>query len=141
MRLFFDTSALVKRYVEEPGSDTVQMLCEEADELMVSIICLPEMLSTLNSLRRERKLSDERYAELKSEMQMDINDAMVCSISQAVLSCAVTCLEKYPLRAMDALHLGCALSNVTDKFISADIRQLDAAIACGLKVVNPEGLS
>ncbi|MCP4700719.1 MAG: type II toxin-antitoxin system VapC family toxin [Gammaproteobacteria bacterium] len=52
MKIFFDTSALVKRYIEKSGSVKVQELCEEADELIVSIICLPEMLSSFNRLRR-----------------------------------------------------------------------------------------
>lgn len=138
MKLFFDTSALVKRYVEETGSTTVQALCEEADELAVSVICQPEMLSSFNRLRREGKLSDEQYAQLKEDLQNDIDDATVCELSPEVITEAIACLEKYPLRAMDALHLGCALLEAPDKFVSADTRQLDAASVSGLVVINPE---
>ena len=38
MRIFFDTSALTKRYVEEEGSDKVRELCASADSLGVSVI-------------------------------------------------------------------------------------------------------
>jgi predicted nucleic acid-binding protein len=50
MRTFFDTSAFVKRYVEEPGSERVMEICREAEHLVLSLICLPEMVSTLNRL-------------------------------------------------------------------------------------------
>jgi predicted nucleic acid-binding protein len=86
MRAFFDTSALLKRYVEETGSVKVQELCEQADELMVSIICLPETLSSLNRLRREGKLSDEQYRQLKVELEQDIDDATVCNLNTEVLA-------------------------------------------------------
>jgi len=33
MRVFFDTSALAKRYVEEEGSEQVRALCATADAL------------------------------------------------------------------------------------------------------------
>jgi len=47
MRVFFDTSALTKRYVEELGSEQVRALCAEADALGVSILVVPELISTL----------------------------------------------------------------------------------------------
>lgn len=138
MKVFFDTSALVKRYVEEVGSAKVQALCEQADDLIVSVICLPEMLSSFNRLRREEKLSDEQYQVLKEELEQDINDTTVCYLDAAVLEQAIVCLELYPLRAMDALHLGCALIRKPDCFVSSDVRQLEAAAASGLNTINPE---
>jgi len=33
MKVFFDTSALAKRYTGEPGSELVFELCQEADAL------------------------------------------------------------------------------------------------------------
>ncbi len=56
MKAFFDTSAFVKRYVNEVGSEKVAEICKQADELALSIICFPEMISTLNRLIREGKL-------------------------------------------------------------------------------------
>ncbi len=49
MRIFFDTSALTKRYVEEEGSEQVRALCIEADTLGVSVLLVPELISTLCS--------------------------------------------------------------------------------------------
>lgn len=50
MRVFFDTSALVKRYIEEPGTDKVIGISGQAEHLVLCIICLPEMISTLSRL-------------------------------------------------------------------------------------------
>ena len=60
MKLFLDTSALAKRYIAEQGSDGVLRLCREAEQLAVSVICLPEMISTLNRLVQEQQRRIER---------------------------------------------------------------------------------
>jgi hypothetical protein len=52
------------------------------------------------------------------------------------LAAVISLLEEHPLRAMDALHLACALSYQADSFVSADHRQLSAARKAGLKVVD-----
>jgi hypothetical protein len=48
MRVFFDTSAFAKRYIEEPGTDKVIEICRQAEHLVLCVICLPEMISTFN---------------------------------------------------------------------------------------------
>ena len=127
MRVFFDTSAFVKRYVEEPGSDKVMKICMDAEHIVLSIICLPEMISTLNRLVRETKLSSEEYQQVKILLLDDFKDIEVCEITTDVIKCTIECLEQHPLRAMDALHLGCALVVKPDVFVSSDQRQIEAA--------------
>jgi uncharacterized protein with PIN domain len=75
MKVFFDTSALTKRYVEEEGSERVRDLCTSADALAVSVLVVPELISTLCRLVREGRLSSEDYRSLKSAVQTDLSDA------------------------------------------------------------------
>jgi predicted nucleic acid-binding protein len=137
MRIFFDTSALTKRYVEEEGSEQVRALCAAADTLGVSVIVVPELISTLCRLVREGRLSPEDYRELKSAVQADLSDADVCDLSQDAFDQAIRCLERHPLRTLDALHVGSALIYQPDLFVSADNRQTEAAALEGLAVSNP----
>jgi predicted nucleic acid-binding protein len=136
MKVFFDTSALTKRYVEEEGSEQVRALCSEADALGVSVLVVPELISTLCRLVRESQLSPEDYRSLKSAMQADLSDADLCDLSQDAFEQAVRCLERHPLRALDALHVGSALVYQPDIFVSADRRQAEAADLEGLAVVD-----
>lgn len=136
MKLFLDTSAFAKRYVAEAGSDKLLALCEQADALGVSVICLPELISTLSRLVREAKLTKAQYRKLKNRATADLADAEVCQLDANVLAATTSLLEAHPLRAMDALHIACALSAAPDKFISADKRQLAAARKAGLSVVD-----
>lgn len=136
MKVFLDTSAFAKRYVAEQGSDKVLAMCQQADSLVVSVICLPELVSTLSRLVREKKLAKAAYLQLKRDAMADLADADVCQITSEVLASVVSLLELHPLRAMDALHVACALACKPDVFVSADHRQLSAARKAGLKIVD-----
>lgn len=136
MKVFLDTSAFAKRYVAEPGSDKLMALCQQAGSLVVSVICLPELISTLSRLVREKKLAKADYRRLKGEAMADLEDVDICQITSEILISVVSLLESHPLRAMDALHLACALAVEPDVFVSADRRQLSAARKAGLKVVD-----
>ena len=136
MKVFLDTSAFAKRYVAEQKSDKVMELCQQADSLVVSVICLPELISTLSRLLREKKLAKAAYRKLKNDAMADLADVDICQITPNVLASVVSLLESYPLRAMDALHVACALAVEPDIFISADRRQLSAAKKAGLKIVD-----
>ena len=136
MKIFLDTSAFAKRYIAENGSDKVQALCEKAESLAVSVICLPEILSTLTRLTREAKLTRPQYNKLKANVVADLDDADICEITTDVMNHVVNLLESNPLRAMDAIHLASALAYRPDKFVSADHRQLAAAKKARLKVMD-----
>lgn len=136
MKVFLDTSAFAKRYVAERGSDKVMALCLRADSLVVSIICLPELISTLSRLVREKKLAKAEYRKLKGDAIADLADVDICQITPDVLGSVVSLLESHPLRALDALHVACALTVKPDVFVSADRRQLSAARKAGLKIAD-----
>lgn len=136
MKVFLDTSAFAKRYVAEQGSDKVIALCQQADSLVISVICLPELISTLSRLLREKKLAKANYRQLKGDAMADLADVDICQLTSDILTSVISLLESHPLRAMDALHVACALAVEPDIFVSADHRQLTAAQKAGLKVVD-----
>ncbi len=136
MRVFFDTSAFVKRYIEEPGTEQVFEICDRAEQLALCVICLPEVISTLSRLVREGKLQSADYHKLREIMFKEIEDAEICYVTPAVITRTIRCLENNVLGAMDALHLGCALVVEPDLFVSSDQRQIEAAGSEGLKVIE-----
>lgn len=136
MRIFFDSSAFAKRYIEEPGSDKVEDLCVQATLLGVSSICLPEVISGLCRLSRGSILTKNQYEVTKEALLKDFEDIMVCNITPAVIGQTIYILETNTLRTLDALHIGCALEWKAEVFVSSDLRQILAAKKMGLKVVK-----
>ena len=134
MRIFFDSSAFAKRYVNEPGTDRVLGLFERATEVAVSSIALPELISAFCRLEREGAIDRAQYRQLKTWLLADIEDAAVCDLTPAVLAKSIGTLERSHLRGMDAIHIGSALVVEPDIFVSADARQCAAAKEAGLRV-------
>jgi uncharacterized protein len=136
MRVFFDTSAFVKRYIAENGTDAVLEWCQRATEIGLSGIAIPELISAFCRLRRENKLSDQQYQQLKASLLADVEDIAIGDLTPVVLANTVLSLENNTLRAMDAIHIGSAIALECDVFVSADQRQIEAAANAGLNVVS-----
>ena len=134
MRVFFDSSAFAKRYVNEAGSQAVLDWCDKAAEIVLSAIALPELISAFCRLRREGGMSESQYRRVKALLMADIEDIAIGDLAPAVIAETVTSLEAGPLRALDALHIGTAVVLKADVFVSADKRQRDAATRAGLRV-------
>jgi predicted nucleic acid-binding protein len=134
MNVFLDSSALAKRYVQEPGSERVEQVLALASSLGVSVLCVPEVVSALCRLRRERKLSPQQYSKAKQALCEDIEDASIVHITDQVVARAVKLLERWPLRSSDAVQVASATEWSADLFVSADERQCLAARGYGLCV-------
>jgi predicted nucleic acid-binding protein len=137
MRVFFDPSALAKRYVDESGTAAVLEWCDRASELALAVTAVPELISAFCRLQRERRINAAQYLRLKAELMDDLADALICELTPEVVQRAVDALEAQPLRGMDAIHVAAALACEADVFVSADQRQCAAARSAGLKVVVP----
>jgi predicted nucleic acid-binding protein len=135
MKLYADSSALAKKYVQETGSKKMRDMLQDTSELAFSIILIPEIASALNRRLRENKLTKNDYQYIKNKFIEDVNDAVVLQITPEVVDGSLKLLEQNILRAMDALHIACALEWECDSFITADKRQLRAADQEGLRTI------
>ena len=133
MKTFFDSSAFVKRYIAEEGSDKVEEICQETDELALCVICVPEILSALNRRVREKSVNRADYAAVRSQLLDDVRDAQIINLTDDVIAYTMLVLEQNPVRAMDALHIASAKAWKADLFVTADKDQSRAARSMGLK--------
>jgi predicted nucleic acid-binding protein len=133
MKTFLDSSAFAKLFVDEAGSDKVEDACAQASELGLSVICVPEIISALNRRRRERSVTATQYAEAKQRLLEDVRDVDIINLAVPVVGSAIGVLEESPVRAMDALHIACALEWGAQLFVSSDKQQLSAARTAGIK--------
>lgn len=134
MRLFFDSSAFAKRFIEESGSDEVESLCVDASVISVSSICFPEIISALNRRLREKVIKRKDYLTIKNRMIEEFEELEIINVIPEVVSKSITLLEKNNLRTLDAIHIASAILWLPDLFITSDKRQSVAAKKAGLKV-------
>ena len=134
MKLFLDSSALAKKYIQETTTSVLLSYCKKAIDISISVICIPEVISALNRLRREDKITIEQYNAIKVEFLKDIDDFEVMEITPSVINVSITCLEKGTIRTLDALHISCALASGCSLFLTSDKRQYVIAEKMKLKV-------
>jgi uncharacterized protein len=132
VKLVVDSSSFAKRYVQEIGSEELERFLRDASELAFSVILVPEIISGLNRRLREHILTVADYRAVKKRLMDDVSDATVLQITPSVVSRSVKLLESDALRALDSLHVACALEWRADLFVTSDRRQFMAAKNSGL---------
>ncbi len=148
---YLDASAMVKRYVNEQGSEWMRATMDSEEEtlLFTSRMTIVEVISAFSRRVREGTLTLQDFVSARDMFRSDcLDDYQVMPPSLAVVDQACALLERYPLRAYDATHLATAISAqefLTGKeyspvtFLSADDDLNDAAKAEDLTVDNPNG--
>jgi len=146
---FFDTSALVKRYVDEIGSEWVKKTTtiENNNPIILSHITWVEVLSAFTRLNREKKISEIDLDGSIEVFQYDWNfQYNSIEVDDFIIKSSGELVKKYPLRAYDSIQLASALKLnfvflVTTpsayQFVSADKRLIDVAQKEGLETINP----
>ena len=139
MWAFFDTSALAKRYIEEPGRRDVLRLLRRY-EFVASAVLPVELRGALRRRAADGTLDTARLPGILSRVSADRAYWTLVEVGTDVLAAAETLVATHPLRTLDAIHVASAqlfAARVPAPellFVSADHRQTDAAAAVGLLV-------
>jgi len=143
MWAYFDTSALVKRYIKEAGRREVLRLLRRYD-LIASAILPVELRGALRRRVDEGTLDAARVTKIVSRVAEDRAYWTLVALGSDVLAAAETLVATHPLRTLDAIHVASAqrvatrLSTPDLVFVSADKRQTDVAAAVGLSATYIE---
>lgn len=141
--LFFDTSALVKRYHEESGTDRVDELIEDAgNDVIVSSLAVVE---TVSAFRRKVNVGDVTESEMSSLVSAFFRESLdtfvIVSLGESRIRFSFDLILDDDLRTLDSLQLSTGLvvsEEVGDvTFVTADEELAAIAERRGLAVENP----
>ena len=147
---FVDSSAVVKRYINEPGSVFVDGLVnlEQENNVFLAQITRVEVAAAFARRRKGKTLADKDAVSALEFFFTDLADIYLTIEIKADLVIAATDLAtKHALRGYDAVQLAAALAANRDlteggrdalTFVSADGDLNLAAVAEGLDVENPD---
>jgi predicted nucleic acid-binding protein len=105
MILYLDTSALVKIYVDEPGSNIVRSVVAQAKMVASHQIAYVEAQATFARLHREQMFTTEELEIITSEFEEDWLKYFQVPVSQSLLQRATELARTFALRAYDSVHL------------------------------------
>ncbi len=109
MILYCDTSALVKCYCREEGSDAVIEFRRQAEATAISVVGHSEFHSAINRKRRDGDVSARDADRILQNFDTDWDSLLRVEITPNLNKIVVRLLKTHPLRAFDALHLASAL--------------------------------
>lgn len=149
--VFLDTSALLKRFVEERGTHILETLLTDPDfrgRIFVAAHVEPELVSALNGLYRQAGLSHRTVEKAVATYQRLQTVFAIVSLDTAVVNDAAFILNTHrtaSIRAGDALHLAAMryvgrtiLESERLALVSADRSMLLVASRLGMETLNPE---
>ncbi|MBN8474366.1 type II toxin-antitoxin system VapC family toxin [Sulfuritalea sp.] len=136
--IYADTSALVKRYLEEPFSTEFDALFQQG-AMAISRLTVVELRCALARRRRNREIDALRENRINAELAADVQDGALHlgSVGDGDFNAAyhlIGRLADIPLRSLDALHLAAAGQIGADAFATADKTQAEAATALGFTI-------
>lgn len=137
MILYLDTSALVKRYVAEPGSAEVAQAILLAEVSGTSLITRAEMAAALAKSVRMNVLGQEAAATALQMFDGDWRNLLHVQVTEQLVTRAGSLAWGMGLRGYDAVHLAAALVwqdglGEGIAFATFDQRLWTAAGQCGL---------
>ena len=145
---YLDTSALVKRYLEEIGSYWIRdRLRDPTVRVFTSLLTAAEGACTFARRRREGQLSPDEYRHVLLVFDYDLAYRYsLVEVGSETIDIARRMADLHPLRAYDAVQLATAWllnRNLLDggqtplTFVCADERLVAIAQAEGLPTENP----
>ena len=145
---YFDTSALVKHYRREAGTQVVERaLAEAASTVVISRLCVVELVSAFALHVRMGEISQDDFAVARKRFFGDISSGLllVANLKVAHFRQAERLIERHAtarrLRTLDALQLSVAIdlfqSNRIDTLFTADAALRDVALLESVPTINP----
>jgi predicted nucleic acid-binding protein len=130
---YVDSSALLKRYVEEADSDAADALLRAESALLTARHTVVEVRRNLARLLTGRDLAAARAA-----FAADLRSFSIIELDEVTCESAAMIAESTGVRTLDALHLAAAqrVSAPGVSFLTFDLRQAQAARALGLTVAT-----
>jgi uncharacterized protein len=131
--LYVDSSALLKRYIDEPDSEAAEALLRSDPSLLTARHTIVEVRRNL-----ARLLVNNDAAAARSAFTQDLRVFSIVELDELTCDTAAGIAEMTGVRTVDALHLAAAqrVGGPAVPFLTFDVRQAQAARSLGLTVVG-----
>lgn len=120
MKAFLDTSALIKKYVAEPGSDQLEDHLEKIAEIVVAPLYWIELNSALERRLHEKTLAHQQVTAIRQEAGKDLNYFSRIVWNEPLEQKAVEMIRKYYFKALDSIQLASGILSKADLFLTSD---------------------
>ena len=145
---YLETSALVKLYIREPGSERLLRLAARVNNHRFVVLALSrvEMHSAIRRRQREGDIDTAIADRLLSQFEQHLESRFIRQVlNDQLIDLATSLVKRNALRAHDSVQLaGCLMlkeNSAADEpsFVCSDQHLLQAAVNEGLACLDPTG--
>jgi uncharacterized protein len=149
MLVYLDSSAIVKRYIEEKGSDSIDAVyaaLENDDNRHAAFSAwnVGEVIGAIDTRKRRGDIDERSMADAVSLFVREtkkfvaMRRLIVLPIGGKVLEESRDLIVKYHIYQADALQLVTARQSASSLILTADRKLADCAESEGMQAANPE---
>ena len=145
MKMYFcDTSAIIKLYHAEIGTDFMESVFSNNDiSMIISELTMIEFSSALARKVRVGEISVDARKEAIRNFDKDcLNRFIIRLLDTGIVKTAREIIDRhgdrFSIRTLDAIQLSAYLSEKSDVFVCADINLISICRSEGVSVINPE---
>lgn len=135
MNLLFDTSALVKLVVDEPGTDESLALWDAANAPVAARLAHPELAGALGAAVRAGRIRRAQMPAIEDRTHAILDQLTWVELSRDIAHAAASLARQHALTGADAVHLAsAAVQGPSSVLATFDHRMRQAAAAVGLGI-------
>lgn len=148
---YIDTSVMVKRYMEEPGTEFADILFDNVlvsknHSMATSVLGMVEFIATIRRARKGNVIEDLDLHNIIHHFSKEMEKMNLLSLDEKTLANSIEVIMDHSLRTADALHLSSALelkkmmTKVGERFflVTNDKEMIDAAKSSEMNVLMPD---
>ncbi len=147
-KLYLDSSAIVKRYIAEKGSESVAEIYQKSDTKEISICFsmwnIGEAIGVIDQYQRRGWITEDQFTSAVGGLAgetlrlMRIEALELLPINSSGLSDAWDLIRRHHIYQGDAIQIVSCAASKADKLVSADKMLLEIAEKEGIRSANIE---
>lgn len=145
LRFYLDTSAMLKRYLTEPGTKSIDIVYDKAEtgelSITISLWNIGEVLGALDEKRRRGWLKEKEFEQLLKIFADELlklirlKSIEIIPVQTQILTETWNLLITHHLYEADALQIATCMQSKNDALISSDEKLVEISRKTGLKAL------
>ena len=146
LKLYLDTSAILKRYIDEPGTETTDIIFDKAEEgeikITISLWNIGEALGVLDEKRRRGWLTEKEFEQTLNLFAEELVKFMrlkaieIIPVQAPLLTNTWNLILSHHVYEADALQITTCSYNSNDALVTSDEKLTQTSRKIGIKTIN-----
>ena len=128
--LYLDTSAWLKLYIDENGSDIVHKEISKSSMVFTHLIAYTEIRAALSRAEREIRINKVQKSQIIDALELDWKSFNIIQPVEMLIRRAALHSEQFGLRGFDSIHLASA------EAVSIQVMPQETLFACFDRKLN-----